>query len=91
MQPLVNNALRLEARYSLANDMATAYVVISQQYITPGIEKLDDLTTGSAAAAATKLSDFRQWENNSVQGISRMVMQVSTQISPSLVLRRILY
>jgi len=72
---LINNILRLGGRFSLAHDMAAVYVTISKQYISPGLNRLSDLTTGSDVAAQANFADFQKWEREAVQGISDAILQ----------------
>jgi len=65
----------MEGRFSLAHDMAAVYVTISKQYILPGLDRLSDLTTGSAVAAQKKYADFQKWEREAVLGISDTILQ----------------
>lgn len=57
------------------------YVTISKQYILPGLDRLSDLTTGSAVAAQANYADFQKWEREAVLGTSDIILQVSIALA----------
>jgi hypothetical protein len=73
----LHNTVRLEGRYSLAYDIAAAYVSVSKRYIRPGVDMLGEMRSGDVVAAQAKYAEFEEWEREAVQDIARMAVEVS--------------
>ncbi|KAH7202353.1 hypothetical protein DER44DRAFT_887356 [Fusarium oxysporum] len=71
-QNLLRNAFELQGRFSATADVASMYVLVSNKYIRPGINKMEALAAMNDDDFERGKEEFRDWCDNAAEDIVRI-------------------
>ncbi|KAF4335310.1 hypothetical protein FBEOM_10857 [Fusarium beomiforme] len=71
-QNLLRNAFELQGRFSATADMASMYVLVSNKYIRPGINKMEQLAAMSDQDFELGKREFKEWCDDAAEEIVRI-------------------
>jgi hypothetical protein len=69
IQHLLRNAFELQGRFSAIADISALYVHVSQNYIRPGINKMESLSALSDSEYLIQMNEFNNWCTDAAQKI----------------------
>ncbi|KAF9777121.1 hypothetical protein IL306_004604 [Fusarium sp. DS 682] len=71
-QNLLRNAFELQGRFSATADVASMYVLVSNKYIRPGINKMEQLAAMNDDDFELGKKEFRDWCDDAAEEIVRI-------------------
>ncbi|EGX45685.1 hypothetical protein AOL_s00140g1 [Orbilia oligospora ATCC 24927] len=74
------SALDLHGRFTLIKNIASVYIDVSEKYITPGANKMDDLTFNDMDNYEEQVNEFQKWGEKAVTEIEALAKETNKKI-----------